>query len=568
MKKALCILCALAILVSFCACGTMEQIAHLIKPSAEPTATAEPTAEPTAKPSAKPTAEPDPTDEPKPTKPPKTTSTPEIVVTDDRPLVEKLCGTYVINPQSEEETTLDIYLVDGKLMAEFADMYSYWAEELYPLSDDDLYEVGTDEITLIALPYDGNSFTGCYWSLSYVREIEIRENGISTTVEGRPTAFYERTDPYDDVSYLREYFEDAEIGEAPLGKWRGQYVDSDYNYHTLYLELNKDGTMYFLDRDEIGIPHILHGVYVSDRLSDGSYDLGYIMVERGNYKMPHTGSFVLEPDGGWLYFTDPDSDYAATRLDGGTAALMPCTEGRADADPYVLLVDDDVVYADVDGDGCDEEIEVVVSTDDNDDIAAITVYVDGYGASVNITAWYADVYLMYTGFAGLNYIYADCWLDNDYRDILIYSLDSDGARFAGEYFGGFYEEPEDPYGFLLSTTVQMLSTSTGVKPYRVGRFGMPEALDTTYYAVYGATLTIKRDYETWAVDPETDSLIDYVTIPAGTELTQYYTDNKDYYDLYDGNLCYRFWVDTSNGWPQTVEGTDIDELFDGLMFAG
>ena len=114
----------------------------------------------------------------------------------------------------------------------------------------------------------------------------------------------------------------------------------------------------------------------------------------------------------------------------------------------------------------------------------------------------------------------------------------------------------------------MLSTSTGVKPYRVGRFGMPEALDTTYYAVYGATLTIKRDYETWAVDPETDSLIDYVTIPAGTELTQYYTDNKDYYDLYDGNLCYRFWVDTSNGWPQTVEGTDIDELFDGLMFAG
>ena len=42
MKKALCILCALALLVSFCACGTMEKIAHLIKPSAEPTATAEP----------------------------------------------------------------------------------------------------------------------------------------------------------------------------------------------------------------------------------------------------------------------------------------------------------------------------------------------------------------------------------------------------------------------------------------------------------------------------------------------------------------------------------------------
>ncbi|MCR5649209.1 MAG: hypothetical protein K6F67_06750 [Oscillospiraceae bacterium] len=564
MKKAIALLCVFALLLSLSACGPLEKIVQLVRPSEEPEPTATAAPEPTRAP--KPTETPAPTKTPKPSHEPKPTPTPEPVV-DDRPLLERICGTYIINPQSEEETQLDIYTVGGKLMAEYSGVYSFWGEELFPFDDNELDDTEADSIDLLALPYDGNSFTGSYEGFSFQRTLTLSDGGIVLSREGEPDAFYERIEPYDDVGYLREYLE-GEQGPVPTGSWRGDYYDDEFDYHTVYLELNDDGTMYFLDRDETDIPRIMHGVYSSEDNGDGTFDLTYMMTERANYKMPHFGYFVLEKDGGVMYLSDPDE--SETDLAGAALGLAACGVGAIpDAQPYVENVTGgDAVYEDIDCDGADEEIYFEIETDDNGDISCITVYVDGYGEAVNITAYGANVYFMYTGRAGRNYLYFECFLDNDYRDILIYSLDSDAARFAGEFFGGFSEEPTDPYLFFLSARSQILSTSTVWKPFRVGAFGLPEALDTAYFVEDGVTLTIKRDYETWAVDMETGELIDYATIPAGTELTQFATDNKYYCDLRTDDTCYRIWVNTDGGWPQTIEGTPIDEFFDGLFFAG
>jgi hypothetical protein len=570
MKKAVAMLCVFALLISLCSCGALRKAVEFVKPSDEPETTSAPEPTRTPKPTVEPTAAPAPTKEPTPSHPPKTTPTPEPTpepVVDDRPLIERICGTYIINPQSDEETLLDIYTVGGKLMAEYSGVYSFWGEELFPYSDDELDDVDAGSIELISLPYDGNSFAGTFWGYSFLRTLTLRDNGIVLSREGEPDAFYERTEPNDDVGYLREYLE-GERGSVPTGGWRGVYYDDEYDYHSVYLELNEDGTMYFLDREETGIPKVKHGVYSSADNGDGTFDLHYIMTERANYKMPYDGLFVLETDGKVMYLSDPDR--TVTRLNGATMALIACEEGAV-SDPYRYvenITDDNAYYEDVDGDGAIEEIYCEVDTDDDGYITCISVYIDGYGEAVNITAYEANIYLMYTGRAGMNYVYVECLLDNDYRDILIYSLDSDGARFSGEYFGGFYYEPDDPYFFCLSTTVQMLSTSTGWKPFRVGRFGLPEALGTAYYVEDGRTLTIKRDLEAWTVDLATGDLMGYATIPAGTQLRQYYTNNEDFYDLVAGDVCYRVWVNTSDGWPQTVDGIAIDELFDGVMFVG
>ena len=545
----------------------MQKITQLVKPSdePEPTSTAAPEPTRTPKPSAEPTATPEPTRTPKPSHEPKPTPTPEPVV-DDRPLLERICGTYIINRQSDEETQLDIYTVGGKLMAEYSGVYSFWGEELYPYNDNELDSVDADSIELIALPYDGNSFAGSYWGYSFLRTLTLRDGGIVLSNGSEPDAFYERIESYDDVGYLREYLE-GERGSVPTGSWSGAYYDDDYAYHSVYLELNADGTIYFLDRDEAGIPKIMHGVYSSEDNGDGTYELNYIMTERANYKMPNTGSFVLEKAGRDMYLSEPE--WGLTGLNGSTIALFACAEDYTpDAQRYVKNMVDDTLFEDIDSDGALEEIHYEVDTDGNGDISCITVYVDGYGEAVNITAYDAEFYLMYTGRADQNYVYVECLLDNDYRDIIIYSLDSDCGRFAGEFFGGFDLEPTDPYFFFLSTRVQLLSTSTGWKPFRVGRFGLPEALGTAYFVDDGNTLTAKRDLEAWEVDTDTGELIDYGTIPAGTKLTQYYTNNKDFYDLQADDVCYRIWVNTDGGWPQTVDGTPIDELFDGLFFAG
>jgi hypothetical protein len=571
MKKAISLLCVLALLISLSACGPLDKIAQLVRPSAdpEPTATAAPEPTRTPKPSAEPT--PAPTKSPAPSHDPKTTPTPAPTpepVVDGRTLLERICGTYIINAQSDEETQLDIYTVGGKLMAEFSGVYSFWGEELFPYNDAELLDTQADSIDLIALPYDGNTFAGSYWGYSFLRTLTLRDGGIVLSRESEPDAFYERVEPYDDVGYLREYLQSEQRLEAPTGSWRGYYYDDDYDYHTVYLEINADGTMYFLDRDEISIPHIMHGVYSSENNGDGTYDLEYMMTERANYKMPYNGYFLLEPESGVMYLSEPEEERMMS-LGGYAMALIPCAEGvTPDAARYVEdMTNEDTYYEDVDCDGVPEEIYYETDYEDGY-ITCITVYVDGYGESVNITAYDANVYFMYTGKAGQNYLYFECYLDNDYRDILVYSLDGDAGRFVGEYYGGFYYEPDDPYFFVLTTRVQMLSTSTGWKPFRVGAFGLPEALDTNYSVDDGHTLTIKRDMDAWTVDIQTGELIDYATIPAGTELTQLATDNKFYYDLLAGDDLYRIWVDTSGGWPQTVDGSDIDEIFDGVFFVG
>ena len=60
-----------------------------------------------------------------------------------------------------------------------------------------------------------------------------------------------------------------------------------------------------------------------------------------------------------------------------------------------------------------------------------------------------------------------------------------------------------------------------------------------------------------------------MTIPAGTKMTMLRTDNDTIVDLSleDGRIA-RVVLEKTDGFPHMVNGKDIEEIWDGIMFAG
>ena len=97
-------------------------------------------------------------------------------------------------------------------------------------------------------------------------------------------------------------------------------------------------------------------------------------------------------------------------------------------------------------------------------------------------------------------------------------------------------------------------------------------VDDFYYAqLYAESgkLTALKDVKAATLDPDTRQILsENEVIPKGKQLVIYGTNNKNYVDLKDDEgQMFRVILDSSD-WPQTVGGENLEELFDGMMFAG
>ena len=97
---------------------------------------------------------------------------------------------------------------------------------------------------------------------------------------------------------------------------------------------------------------------------------------------------------------------------------------------------------------------------------------------------------------------------------------------------------------------------------------MPEAIEPLFYPAGGLTLTAKQYLDVWVADPDTGELIDTTTLPAKTKVSLLRTDGSSFWDLLlkNGDVR-RVWIDDSD-WPQSIDGVDIEDCFDGIRFAG
>ena len=147
--------------------------------------------------------------------------------------------------------------------------------------------------------------------------------------------------------------------------------------------------------------------------------------------------------------------------------------------------------------------------------------------------------------------------------------------------------------FTGDSNLNVLSTYFGRRNYKVGNDGRPEALDKYYNVVGNQVIQANADIECEEVNIAGEDG-KKATIPAGSYLMLLRTDGESLADVrvldssqvnmedlgYDARISsdivnkinedetmYRLNIDMKE-WPGKINGTDVEELFTGLHFAG
>lgn len=128
--------------------------------------------------------------------------------------------------------------------------------------------------------------------------------------------------------------------------------------------------------------------------------------------------------------------------------------------------------------------------------------------------------------------------------------------------GLYLELLTDPENFRLSFFVEMLSSMQGIRVYKT----QPDASPYTAQQDY----LLENDFELTLLRPMTFALSEggEKEFAAGTQLTFLATDGSTWVDMCTGTgEEVRIYVDKSD-WPDRVNGVDVFECFDGMMYAG
>ncbi|MDD7640950.1 MAG: RsiV family protein [bacterium] len=208
------------------------------------------------------------------------------------------------------------------------------------------------------------------------------------------------------------------------------------------------------------------------------------------------------------------------------------------------------------------------------------------------------------------YLYVFHRMENDYSVLEVFDLITGtlvpwGDGNSNLFMPGTYEGREEgdryyyetncpvfvnPEQFYLSSRLDTLSTYSGTKKYHVGESGLPVSDDEVYTVDAGFLLKAKADIPCRIMKEDGTVMVENGVIPAGTffkivSATETevwgvraidYVPESEEYDLnyfmvngdttYDTDTLYYIQVDREYG--DTIDGRDIWELLDGLMYAG
>ena len=246
------------------------------------------------------------------------------------------------------------------------------------------------------------------------------------------------------------------------------------------------------------------------------------------------------------------------------------------------------LMADLNGDGTTEKVSLNARPSEDGEQGSYTALRVALGDKECLHETYffnARGVLIHTD-SGKNYLYVQSVTDNDYRIISVFDLNGEAPVYKGELNGtGFTAryrrdsaDPDlwyldeqfisSPESFSLDTHLDLMSTYSASKRYKVGEDGMPSALSDIYEIDSDLVLTSLTDLPADIVDPDTGAVTKQNAIlQKGTKCSLYQTNGTDTVDLKtEGGTVYRFTV--TGDWPQMVNGLRLDQAFEGTMFAG
>ena len=312
-------------------------------------------------------------------------------------------------------------------------------------------------------------------------------------------------------------------------------------------------------------------------------------------------TWVIDQDGVTFLFAPSDiAPYAMGTLEAKiyfdrepslfTGNYGPSKEGYVKPlSPYTEMT------VDLDGDGSDEKLSVTGTYEEGNEIyeySGIQVYVGDQVCTVEQYCFSMQPWFVHTE-DGRNYVYVVTGTDNDYPELTVFAIKDNVPSLVGKmegtglasafhpaYVDGEYSLEQsinerypliDPSKFALGTRMQLMSTYSGRRFYKVGEDGMPAPQSDLYEIDADITLTSLVPVKAEVVDLLTEEPTgEEKEIPAGTKLHFWRTNGIDTVDLRTDDMeageAFRFKVETGDG--QTVNGIKLDEAFDGTVFGG
>lgn len=276
--------------------------------------------------------------------------------------------------------------------------------------------------------------------------------------------------------------------------------------------------------------------------------------------------------------------------------------GKTLEDYIIPVIDENVVRLDVNGDGKRDDVSVKQSDNEVSVKAGDREVKDIYSYST-------QVYVVKKN--GKYYLYMFTSQDNDY--VVLDTIDlktmdynaSNSQNIQPATVVNSWGDNEINYSstteikfvdtnlFTGDSNLNVLSTYFGRRNYKVGNDGKPEALDKYYNVVGNQVIQANADIECEEVNIVGEDG-KKATIPAGSYLMLLRTDGESLADVrvldssqvnmedsgYDARISsdiineinedetmYRLNIDMKE-WPGKINGTDVEELFTGLHFAG
>ncbi len=179
------------------------------------------------------------------------------------------------------------------------------------------------------------------------------------------------------------------------------------------------------------------------------------------------------------------------------------------------------------------------------------------------------------------YIFIDCASENDFIDYAVFDITDGEVKACGTnyYTRVFFDTDDDEFAgkacwtnaeaIVMAKRSQAFGTFEYYNFYSVDKDGELVPRDEAFLIehVTSGDITSSKTVPATKVEDGQDTGEDY-DIPSGTTITIVSTDGETYIDveLPDGSIARLHF--TSFDYPGEVEGTSVEELFSGLVYAG
>lgn len=180
---------------------------------------------------------------------------------------------------------------------------------------------------------------------------------------------------------------------------------------------------------------------------------------------------------------------------------------------------------------------------------------------------------------GREYIYVSILSFNDYTELLVFDITDDDIKLVGQdSFHYVYVDSStdlageivltDPDNMYFGKVSDILGTFTCYTRYQVGADGMPKMADNIYTISWiSDEIKLAKELTVPIIDNDGNEQ-SKETLPVGTGIKPIRTDNSQFVDcqLDDGRLIRLNYTKTDH--PAQIEGQNVDDIFEGLTYAG